>query len=456
MQSEDQDHPTRSSLDEDEFDSVGFMLAEDFPPQFVQAKSKYEILSELGRGGVGIIYKARDCALRRLVAIKVLRHEFKDRDDVICRFEQEARIIAQLPHPGLAPVFECGLCDNGRPFHSMKLVDGSNLKTLIEQELFGSETQLHAINAFASVCQTIAFTHSRNIVHLDIKPANIMIGTYGEVHVMDWGSARHLDRDGKYEAVGIVQSAIQIPEDKLRVVGGTLEYLAPEQAAGGKLDKRTDVFALGACLCHILTGNPPYGGEGKLQIYRSALTGDVSPAHQELIHCNSDPSLIRLAISCLQPEPDDRPNDAREVAGAISTYQTSAFARFQSDMTRFFELSPDLFCIAALDGFFRRINSNFSRLLGHSDAELMSRPFLDFVHPEDHQKTMEVMGQLVEGRPVVRFQNRYRKVDGCFVVMEWTAKSIPEEGLIFAVARDITDAGTDRQMRTRRARRPKA
>ncbi len=440
MESEYQDQPTRGSLDEDESDSVAFMLAEDFPPRFVEASTRYEILGEVGRGGVGIIYKALDCHLKRMVAIKVLRYEFRDRDDIIQRFEQEARIISQLPHPGLAPVFERGTCDDGRPFHSMKLVDGNNLKKVIQDETFGSETRPHAVNAFASVCQTIAYAHSRGIVHLDIKPANIMIGTYGEVHVMDWGAARQLDRNGKYSSVSILRTKARTSDDQLRVVGGTLEYLAPEQAAGGELDKRTDVFALGACLCHILTGKPPYGGEGKLEIYRSAVAGDILPAHRGLINCNADPALIRLAINCLQPEPDDRPDDAREVAGAISTYQNSAFARFQSDMTRFFELSHDLFCIAALDGYFRRINSNFSRLLGHSDADLMSRPFLDFVHPDDHQKTMDVMGQLVEGRPIVRFQNRYRTAAGDYVVMEWTAKSIPEEGLIFAVARDVTDA----------------
>ncbi len=444
MESEYQDQPTRGSLDEDESDSVAFMLAEDFPPKFVEAATRYEILGEVGRGGVGIIYKARDCHLDRMVAIKVLRHEFRNRDDIIQRFEQEARIISQLPHPGLAPVFECGTCDDGRPFHSMKLVDGNNLKNVIQDETFGSETQSHAVSAFANVCQTIAYAHSRNIVHLDIKPANIMIGTYGEVHVMDWGSARQLDRHGKYASVSILRTNARPPDDQLRVVGGTLEYLAPEQAAGGSLDKRTDVFALGACLCHILTGKPPYGGEGKLQIYRSAVAGDIMSAHRGLINCNADPALIRLAINCLQPDPDDRPDDAREVAGAISTYQNTAFARFQSDMTRFFELSHDLFCIAALDGYFRRINSNFSRLLGHSDADLMSRPFLEFVHPDDHQKTMDVMGQLVEGRPIVRFQNRYRTAAGDYVVMEWTAKSIPEEGLIFAVARDVTDVGVDR------------
>ncbi len=440
MQDKHQDCPTRISLTNEESDSTGFVLAQDSPPQFVEATTRYEILSELGRGGGGIIYKARDYELKRMVAVKVLRNEFKDREDIVQRFEQEARIICQLQHPGVPPVFECGFCDDGRPFHSMKLVNGFTLKKLIENKVGDNDMHSKAISAFADVCQTIAYTHSQDIVHLDIKPANIMIGSYGEVSVMDWGSARHLDCSGKYHSVGIVKRKTQPPQDTSRVVGGTLEYLSPEQAMGGELDKRTDVFSLGACLCHILTGSPPYWGDKKRDVYRSAAAGDVLPAHNDLIRSNFDPSLTRLAIRCLQPNPNDRPRDASEVSGAMSTYLDSAFARFQSDMTRFFELSHDLFCIAALDGYFRRINSNFSRLLGHSDYELLTRPFLDFVHPDDHQKTIAAMGLLIEGKPVVRFQNRYKKTNGDHILLEWTAKSIPEEGLIFAVARDISDS----------------
>jgi len=124
----------------------------------------------------------------------------------------------------------------------------------------------------------------------------------------------------------------------------------------------------------------------------------------------------------------------------MSSYQGAALARFQSDMSRFFELSLDLFCIAGMDGFFRRLNSNFSRVLGYSDQELLSRPFMDFVHPDDHKKTIAAMSQLDEGKPVIRFRNRYLTAAGNYLEFEWTAKSIPDEGLIFAVARDVTES----------------
>ncbi len=108
-------------------------------------------------------------------------------------------------------------------------------------------------------------------------------------------------------------------------------------------------------------------------------------------------------------------------------------------MNRFFELSFDLFCIADLDGYFVRINSNFSKLLGHSDADLLSRPFLYFVHEDDREETVEQMSVLSQGKPVVRFRNRYLTATGEYAILEWTAKSVSDERLIFAVARDVTE-----------------
>ncbi len=427
--------PTRQSLTNVDSDSTGFVLAEDSPPAFVETSTRYQVLSELGRGGGGIVYKARDTRLNRMVAVKVLRREYQDRSEIVHRFEQEARIICHLQHPGVAPVFECGSCPDGRPFHAMKLVQGQTMIRMIAGDHDGGDKQTPAINAFSLICQTIAYTHSRDIVHLDLKPGNFMIGVFGEVHVMDWGTARFLDVNGQYESVGMAQPQ----RDRSRMVGGTLEYMSPEQARGGLLDKRTDVFALGACLCHILTGDPPYIGKTRHDVLETASNAELRTVHNDLQRCHNDSRLIRLAINCLQKNPSNRPRDGAEVAREMSSYQEAALGQFQSDMSRFFELSHDLFCIAGMDGYFRRINSNFPRLLGYSEEELMSRPFTEFVHPDDHDKTLAAMAQLIDGKPVLRFQNRYRKACGNFLHVEWTAKSIPEEGLIFAVARDVSD-----------------
>ena len=149
--------------------------------------------------------------------------------------------------------------------------------------------------------------------------------------------------------------------------------------------------------------------------------------------------LVRLAMKCLSPRPDGRPADARSVAAELTLYLESLLRRAGSDLERFFELCLDLFCIAGLDGYFRRVNSNFSRVLGYSEKELLSRPFMEFVHPDDRDQTIDIMSQLQLGHPVVQFRNRYSVSDGSWRCFEWTAKSVPTDHIIFAVARDVTD-----------------
>ncbi len=161
---------------------------------------------------------------------------------------------------------------------------------------------------------------------------------------------------------------------------------------------------------------------------------------RKLEECNAHPSLIRLAQKCLDPDRDRRPVNATVLGAEMSAYQASTLERVQNDMTRFFELSLDLFCIAGFDGYFRRINSNFSRVLGYSETELMARPFLDFVHDADRASTIKAMSVLELGQPVVRFRNRYRASDGRYLKFEWTSKSIPTENMIFAVARNLSES----------------
>lgn len=146
-----------------------------------------------------------------------------------------------------------------------------------------------------------------------------------------------------------------------------------------------------------------------------------------------------MARNCLAPEVDLHPAHAGIVAKELTMYLESMLQRAETDLKRFFDLSLDLFCIAGLDGYFRRVNSNFSRVLGYNEKLLLSRPFLDFVHPDDRDDTIAVMGQLLEGRPVVQFQNRYQTEPGSWRRFEWTAKSVPDEGVIFAVAREVTE-----------------
>jgi serine/threonine-protein kinase len=192
-------------------------------------------------------------------------------------------------------------------------------------------------------------------------------------------------------------------------------------------------------LCEILTGQPPYIGNDLRRLFVSAANAELHAAFERLDRCGEDPMLIRLAKSCLSADPHDRPPDAVHVALQISAFLETALRDAQADLTRFFDLSLDLFCIASFDGYFLRVNSNFSRVLGYPSSQLVSKAFMEFVHPDDRQPTVDAMGALMTGNPVIRFRNRYRNVAGEYVCFEWTAKSITDEKIVFAVAREIPD-----------------
>jgi eukaryotic-like serine/threonine-protein kinase len=407
---------------------------------------KYRVQSEIGRGGMGVVLSCQDTRLRRSVAVKLLSSQYLANAHIKRRFLHEARTMSQIQHPGVIPVLEIGTWKNNRPFFAMEFVSGQSLDCLIKSTT-ESDEKGRLIKAFEHVCQTMAFVHSIGIAHLDLKPGNILIGSRGQIYVMDWGLSRtmRVSPDIDHEVNGGKLGPDPQPENHVDLknkkisnrISGTPAYLSPEQARGDIVDARTDVFCLGGMLCEILTGQPPYMGSDIRNLIIHAANADLTDAFDRLDCCDEDSMLVRLAKRCLSSDPNDRPHDATEVATEIASFTETALVNAQSDLTRFFELSLDLFCIASFDGYFLRVNSNFSRVLGYSTIELVSKAFMEFVHPDDIQPTIDAMGALISGNPVIRFRNRYRNVAGNYVCFEWTAKSIPEEQIVFAVAREI-------------------
>ncbi|QDV88150.1 Serine/threonine-protein kinase PknD [Stieleria magnilauensis] len=412
-------------------------------PQPVATMQRYVIDRQIGKGGMGLVYHAYDSIFDREVAIKVLLKNYQGRDEARQRFFQEARTTARLQHPGIVSVYDMGISDDGQPFFAMKLVEGRTLSELMKTE---NKTQLQhsrLLDVFARVCQTIAYAHAHQTVHLDIKPSNVMVGAYGEVHVMDWGLSRQMGKS-PIELTPISPAAVEnISDEQLSMILsnskiiGTPSYMAPEQARGHHISVRSDVFGLGALLCEILTGKPPYEGSSFRRIYRRAARGSIHKTYQRLDACDADPAIIALAKRCLAPNERDRPADAGTIAAQITAYVESSMERAQRDLCRFFELSMDLFCIASLDGYFKRVNSNFSRVLGYSDSELISKPFIEFIHPDDIRQTIQAISTLAQGDSIAAFCNRYRDSGGNYRWFQWNAKSIPQDNTIFAVARVI-------------------
>ncbi len=406
----------------------------------IKQLGRYRIDRELARGGMGIIFQAYDELLHRDVAIKLLQYQFQDRPIFHQRFVNEALLTSRLQHPCIIPIYDCGTAPDQRPYFAMKLVSGESLSHLLAIARRHSVDRSTLLKTFEQVCQAVAYAHANGVLHLDLKPANVMVGEFGEVHLMDWGLARTwpphdmepLATDGPPRNKG--GDTMRSESDG---IVGTAAYMSPEQARGEAVSPKTDVFGLGALLCEILTGRPPYRGPDARRVYVRALQGRMDEAMQRLDLCDGDDDLVALAKRCLALSPDDRPEGAAAVARSIGQYLETALEQAESDLCRFFELTPDMFCIATLDGYFERVNTNFPRVLGYNENTLVSEPFLSFVHPDDVQQTQDVMRDLLQGKPVIRFCNRYRHAEGHYISLEWTAQSIPENGTIFAVAREV-------------------
>jgi serine/threonine protein kinase len=312
---------------------------------------RYDLAERIAKGGMGIVYRAHDRLLNRTVAVKVMRGRYVDRADLLRRFLAEARINGRLQHPGIVPVYEVGTIPDGRPFIAMKLIEGRTLARLLRERPTPADNLPQLLKVFEALCQTVAYAHQQGVIHRDLKPDNIMVGEFGEVQVMDWGLAKFLDPaaamaptpDGFSaceRSAGLSHDGLApIPENQTQptqvvpvspddpVLGytiagevfGTLAYMPPEQARGeaGRLDRRGDVFALGAILCEILTGQPPYFGPAE-QLKEMARAGKLFGAFVLLDRSGADRDLIRLAKLCLSAEPNDRPSDAAVLAVLVS------------------------------------------------------------------------------------------------------------------------------------------
>ena len=324
-----------------------------------ESDSRYQLQGEIARGGMGAILKGRDTDLGRDLAIKVLLDSHKARPEVIQRFVEEAQIGGQLQHPGIAPVYELGQFDDKRPFFAMKLVTGETLSKLLADREDPAAERVRFVGIFEQVCQTMAYAHSRGVIHRDLKPANIMVGAFGEVQVMDWGLAKVLSSGGvadekkshdRQQGQTIIQTLRSglgsgSPESvdsagsqtQMGSVMGTPAYMPPEQALGeiDQLDERADVFGLGAILCEILTGQPPYVGTDGSAVYRQASRGELGDCKTRLDSCGADEDLIALTKHCLELEPSDRPRDAGVLAERITGYLESVEVKLrETEMAR--------------------------------------------------------------------------------------------------------------------------
>lgn len=330
----------------------------------------YELIAEIGRGGMGVVWRVFDVHIRRPLAVKFMLGASLAGND---RFLEEARITGQLQHPGIPPVHEIGHLEGGQPFFAMKLIEGRTFAELLGARATPQSDLPRFLKVFEQIAQTLGYAHSQGVIHRDLKPSNVMVGEFGEVQVMDWGLARRLSSKAakasqKYHAsssdlnandcpgtevkcelpAGLAETlsvspgtaADHAPQyggqcpafDRLTEMGqvlGTPACMPPEQARGriDAMDERADVFGLGAILCVVLTGRPPYVGRDGSETLRLAQQAELGDAFERLAACGADEELIALARACLAAEPAARPPNAGDVAAKVTSYLESAEAR---------------------------------------------------------------------------------------------------------------------------------
>ena len=262
----------------------------------------FEVLEEIGRGGMGVVYKANQLSLSRTVAIKVLLRGQSPSSADLARFRTEAESAAKLDHPAIVPIYEVGE-QHGQPFFTMKYVPGT---TLTRQLAEGPITARQAASILAPICRAVHYAHQRGVLHRDLKPSNILIDEEGRPHVSDFGLAKRVEAEEHLTLSGAVL--------------GTPSYMSPEQAAGkrGNLGPGSDVYSLGTILYQMLTGHPPF--QAATPVETVLLVLEQEPLPPRLLNPRADRELELIALKCLQKPPELRYHSAKALADDLDAF----------------------------------------------------------------------------------------------------------------------------------------
>jgi eukaryotic-like serine/threonine-protein kinase len=284
------------------------------------AGPRYTLSERLGSGGVGDVVAALDREVRRVVALKTLQPHVANDPVVVSRFVEEARITAQLEHPGIIPVYDLGAEADGQPFYTMRIVKRRSLRDVISRpEQRAQWPMVRLVGAFLQVTRALAYAHSRGVVHRDIKPENILLGDFGEVYLADWGLARL----GPMTSLQIHTEG-SAPPPTTTDAGGTPGYIAPEVLRGDweDVDHRADLFALGVVLYEMLAGRGPFDGRTAGAVYLN--TVEKEPKRPTELNPACPLLLEDLCLALLVKNPNERPQSADAIANQIEEFLEGA------------------------------------------------------------------------------------------------------------------------------------
>ncbi len=273
------------------------------PPERIQQ------VEPIAAGGMGVVESAYDNVLLRRVARKTMHTEAGDHPDLTMRFIEEAQITAQLDHPNIVPVHDLAAnSEQSKVFFTMKLVDGETLsavfRRLHERPISGLELE-RVLRVFLKVCDAVSFAHSRGVIHRDLKPDNVMVGSHGQVYVMDWGVALvQQDAPDSEQPISVARPA----SEEAGTIVGTVRYMAPEQAFGLVKNQgpATDVYGLGAILYELLTGVAPCWAPSTTESLKLARSGPIPAPESRPAWPTIPPGLSRITMKALSTRPEDR------------------------------------------------------------------------------------------------------------------------------------------------------
>ena len=284
------------------------------------ASGRYRVLRLHKAGGLGQVWLARDTAVGRDVALKTLRPERAAAESARSRFIREARVTGQLEHPSIVPLYD--LAGNAAdPFYVMRFISGRTLAEAAadyhKRRAAGTTGPLDLntlLDAFINVCRAVAFAHSRNVLHRDLKGQNIVVGEYGETFLLDWGLAKPIG-DPEQSAPTMVAGEDGASDLTETAAVGTPAYMAPEVAAGGRATKSSDVYGLGAILYVVLSGRPPYTGASGAEMMQKVALGEPVPVTDA--NPAAPPALVAVCRKAMARSPADRYSSAEEVATEV-------------------------------------------------------------------------------------------------------------------------------------------
>lgn len=356
---------------------------------------KYDVAGVLGRGGMGVVYRAIDRHLGREVAIKTLTEGIKSDSDMLARFYDEGRKTGSFKHPNIVTVYELG-DDNGIPYIVMELVDGDPLDKLI-----GADEKLplvERLRIMEEVCSALGYAHRHNVVHRDVKPANIFVQPDGRVKLLDFGIARLEER--KSQDLSLTRPGHII---------GTVPYMAPERLRDKPLDRRSDIFATGVVLYQFLSGELPFSGD-EVVLMQKILNEPHPPLSTKCKGC--PPSLDAIVDKALAKSPDDRYSTADEMAAELNT----TIAEIQEEQAQ--ELLPEA----------KRLMEAQDLLRARATLQQLLK--IQSKHPEARELLAEIQRQLSHRQREERIQQIRQEAEGLLEEKEFDKSlAILDEGL---------------------------